>query len=180
MISIKIYLLHKNSSMNYTTAENDQIIDKIYEFLDSLGIVVIEKEIQGHSFLPGLKIEDGCLIVDKQTLLYAGDILHEAGHIAVCPKTERVILNDNVVDNRPGTEGEELAAMLWSYAACIHMNINPEIVFHKDGYKGDSEWILEKYTEKTYIGLPLLAWMGLTSAKIDEQGFPKMIKWLRD
>lgn len=180
MISIKIYLLHKNSSMNYTTAENDRVIDKIYEFLNSLGIVVIEKKIDEPSFLPGLKIENGCLIVDRHALLYPGDILHEAGHIGVCPKNERAMLNDNVVNNRPGTEGEELAAMLWSYAACIHMNINPEIVFHEDGYKGQSEWLLSNYAQKTFIGLPLLAWMGMTSKEGEVDGFPKMIKWLRD
>ena len=160
--------------------DNDLVIKLIYEFLNDQGIVVIEKEIHEHSFLPGLKIEAGCLIIDKQRLLYPGDILHEAGHIAVCPKNERAMLSDNVVNNRPGAEGEEVAAMLWSYAACTYMNINPEIVFHEDGYKGQSEWLLSNYAQKTYIGLPLLVWMGLTSDNIGGNGFPKMIKWLRD
>ena len=166
--------------MPHAVTENDPVIPLIYAFLDAVGIIVEEKEFEGNTFLPGLKIENGCLLINRQTLLYPGDILHEAGHLAVSNKTERSALNDNVTDNRPGSEGEELAAMLWSYAACIQMKIDPKIVFHKNGYKGDSEWILENYAEKTYVGLPLLVWMGLTSPEKNEHGFPKMIKWLRD
>jgi len=152
----------------------------IYAFLNSIDISFVEKEIHEPTFLPGLKIENGCLIVDKNKLLYPGDILHEAGHIAVTEASQRNSLNDNVTDNRPGSEGEELAAMLWSYAACIDMKVSPKIVFHEHGYKGDSEWILNNYQEKNYIGLPLLIWMGMTREQPDANGFPKMIKWIRN
>jgi len=160
--------------------EKNRFLKTFYAFLTSIGIEVIEKEFSETSFLPGLKIENGKLIVDKQKLLYPGDILHEAGHIAVTAAEERITLSDNIMDGRPGKEGEELAAMLWSYAACLHLKINPEIVFHKDGYKGDSEWILNNYKNKTFIGLPLLVWMGMTSAQNDVNDFPCMTKWLRD
>lgn len=166
--------------MEQIISEKEQWIELFCEFLYSVGIPIKEKEFKGTTFLPGLKIENGCLIINRKTLLYPGDILHEAGHIAVTTTAERNTLNENVTDNRPGSEGEELSAMLWSYAACIHMEIDPEIVFHKDGYKGDSEWILSNYEEKNYIGLPLLVWMGLASHENNENGFPKMIKWLRD
>lgn len=160
--------------------EKDSVTKTCIAFLNSIGIKTIEKEFEESSFLPGLKIEKGSLIIDKQKLLYPGDILHEAGHLAVAPGEERSVLNENVTDNRPGAEGEELAVMLWSYAACLHLGIDTDIVFHKDGYKGDSEWILNSYKEKTYIGLPLLAWMGMTAKEGDKDGFPNMIKWVRD
>ena len=34
------------------------------------------------SVLPGITIEAGTLIIDAGKLLYPGDILHEAGHLA--------------------------------------------------------------------------------------------------
>lgn len=160
--------------------EKSQLLKTFCTFLTSIGIEVIEKEFSETSFLPGLKIENGKLIVDQQKLLYPGDLLHEAGHIAVTSAAERSILSDNIMDNRPGKEGEELSAMLWSYAVCLHLKMSPEVVFHKDGYKGDSEWILDNYKNKTFIGLPLLVWMGMTSAQNDINGFPHMTKWLRD
>jgi len=103
--------------VEYSIVETEQIISKFYLFLNSIGIKVIENEFVESSFLPGLKIENGCLIVDRKQLLYPGDILHEAGHIAVVPESERLLLNDNVTIDRPGKEGEEMAVMLWSYAA---------------------------------------------------------------
>ncbi|HXU28550.1 MAG TPA: hypothetical protein VN698_15065 [Bacteroidia bacterium] len=160
--------------------DQDQLLKLFCNFCTSINIEVVEKEFDETSFLPGIKIENGKLVVDLKKLAYPGDLLHEAGHIAVTSSIERGALNDNVTDNKPGKEGEELAAMLWSYAACLQLKINPEIVFHKDGYKGDSEWILNNYKNKTFIGLPLLTWMGMATAQNDANGFPHMIKWLRD
>jgi hypothetical protein len=37
------------------------------------------------------------------------------------------------------TPGEEMAAIAWSYAACVHLGLEPTVVFHSDGYKGGSE-----------------------------------------
>lgn len=160
--------------------EKDQLLKLIYSFLTSIGIQLIEKEFEGTSFLPGLKIENGNLLIDKQKLVYPGDILHEAGHIAVTVSAGRNMLNGNVTDNNKAKEGEELAAMLWSYAVCIHLEIDPEIVFHKNGYKGESEWLLDNYRNGKFIGLPLLVWMGMTTGQENNGGFPFMTKWLRD
>ena len=33
--------------------------------------------------------EQGSIVIDKDALLYPGDILHEAGHIAVVPADRR-------------------------------------------------------------------------------------------
>jgi hypothetical protein len=158
--------------------EREKLINLFFSFLKDIGIEVKEAIIANDTFLPGLEIRRGILIIDKEKLNYPGDMLHEAGHIAVTIETERALLDGNVTMQKPEKQGEELAAMLWSYAACIKMGISAEIVFHKDGYKGDSEWILNNYKEKTFIGLPLLVWMGMTSTT--ENGFPNMLKWLRD
>ncbi len=41
------------------------------------------------TFLPGLHLHHGVLQIDLDKLAFAGDILHEAGHIAVCEPQER-------------------------------------------------------------------------------------------
>ena len=50
-----------------------------------------------------------------------------------------------------------------------------DIVFHPGGYKDDSEWLIEQFRSKNYMGLPLLEWMSLCT----KEEFPKMNKWLR-
>lgn len=163
-----------------TTLQEKLLFEKSIDFLKTIGIVVKEGVIDDKSFLPGILIKDGELIIDSQKLQYPGDVLHEAGHIAVVLPAERATLSDNVTANRPGAEGEEMGVLLWSYAACLHLGIPPEFVFHADGYKGDSNWLLTNFRSGIYIGLPLLVWMGLTSNPDGQNGFPQMIKWLRE
>lgn len=162
-----------------TNNDKEEIIQQLISFISEIGIGVHESEIPQNSFFPGIEIRDGELFIDKFLIKHPGDLLHEAGHIAVAPVEDRKTLSGNVKDTRPGTEGEEICVMLWTWAACKHLSLNPSIVFHKDGYKGDSEWIIENYTEGNYLGLPLLVWMGMTTDPKEENGFPLMKSWLR-
>ncbi len=151
-------------------------LDRMLEFLTSIGLPVRETSFAKPGFLPGLLIEKGELLLDRARLLYPGDLLHEAGHLAVTAAAERPLLGANVTENHPEKEGEELAVLLWTYAACCHLNIPPIVVFHPDGYKGSSEWLIDTFTSGQYIALPLLVWMGLTTTA----GFPTMTRWLRE
>jgi hypothetical protein len=160
--------------------DRNELIAIFCEFIRETGIGVEEGKVEGKTFVPGLVIRDGVLIFEREKLLYPGDMLHEAGHIAVVPSGERKKLNDNILTDRPGKSGDECAAMLWSYAACIRLRISPRIVFHEHGYKGDSDWLLENYGNGQFIGIPLLEWMGMASSKKGAGGFPEMVKWLRD
>lgn len=146
------------------------------QFLADIGIETEEVPLTKVTFLPGLLIEKGRLLIDPARLLYPGDILHEAGHIAVTAAAERPQLGGNITENNPEKEGEELAAMLWSYAASHAMGLPAEVVFHSQGYKGQSDWLLENYRQGSYIGLPLLVWMGLTTTDT----FPRLTRWLRE
>jgi hypothetical protein len=81
--------------------------------------------------------------------------------------------------------GEEMAAMAWSYAAALHVGINPALVFHDAGYHGSAQTYLGNFAHGRYVALPLLQWMGL--AVDDANGrtrgiepFPKMLAWLND
>ncbi|MBF9141367.1 hypothetical protein I2I01_06960 [Hymenobacter sp. BT439] len=149
------------------------------QFLANIGIPTREANLKADSFLPGILIEDGGLLLDLSKLLYPGDLLHEAGHLAMTPAAERRQLAGNVMAGKPeqhGTDGEEIGAILWSYAAAQAIGVPPEIVFHPAGYRGSSPWILGNFSQGIYPGLPLLVWMGLTT----NEDFPRMTRWLRD
>jgi hypothetical protein len=83
------------------------------------------------------------------------------------------------------SQGEEIGAILWSFAAAQHLELPIEFVFHPNGYKNESKWLISNFTNENYIGLPFLEWAGLAlgkerAAKEDKEPFPKMLKWLRD
>ncbi|MGI4864314.1 MAG: hypothetical protein ACRYFZ_10360 [Janthinobacterium lividum] len=158
------------------TAPPESYLDQMLAFITELGISVREAHFDEPSFLPGIFIENGGLVLDRTELLYPGDVLHEAGHLAVTPTAERLLVQANVTENNPAKEGEEMAVLLWTYAACQLLDIPEEVVFHPAGYKGQSDWLLDNFRSGHYIGLPLLVWMGLTTT----EGFPQMTQWLRE
>lgn len=162
--------------MHVQNEPSSNLLQTILDFLESIGISVVKKDITESTFLPGIKIHKGVLFIDEMLLANPGDILHEAGHIAVMTLDERSNISGNVQQNRPEGYNDEMGAILWSYAALVHLKIDPIVVFHPEGYKGDSEWLIESFSKRQYIGLPLLQWMGLTTAET----FPKMTKWIRD
>jgi hypothetical protein len=164
---------------------DDLNFNRIIDFLNQIGIKVSFNEIPENTFLPGLKISEGSLIIDTTKLIYPGDTLHEAGHIAVIGKNKRSILNDNMLDNSSVSAGNEMAAIAWSYAACKYLKIDPAYVFHENGYKGGSASILENFNNGYYFGVPLLQYYGMTNSpnltknSVDQTYiYPEMIFWL--
>jgi len=167
-----------------TGTESPVDLGKCITFLHTIGIKTIDRPLPPGSFLPGLSIEGGCIIIDKEALLYPGDILHEAGHIAVVPAGERSALNAGTIEKRPQREAEEMMAIAWSYAACVHLAIDPYFVFHEHGYKQGGGYIADNFASKQYFGLPMLQWIGLcydekNAAEKGVEPYPAMIKWLR-
>lgn len=163
------------------------LIESVRQFLHSIGINTIFTTIEAETFLPGILIHNGTLHIDREKLLYPGDLLHEAGHIAVMKKEERMQTSGDMSENKSQSEagGEELTAIAWSYAALVHLKLDPEVVFHPDGYKGASQWYIDQYTNGIYIALPALQWMGLCydekqAALQNKKPYPYMYKWLRD
>jgi hypothetical protein len=157
----------------------------IRTFLSSIGIAIEERVLSSDTFLPGLELGPGCIYVDPAQLAYPGDLLHEAGHLAVTTKVQRSAIGTPALEMPFPTEGEEIAAVLWSYAAAMHIGLSLEVLFHPDGYKGQSDWLIESFRSGEYIGLPFLEWAGLTlgptrAATEGKEPFPAMLKWLRD
>ncbi len=152
------------------------IFDRCVTFVQQIGLQVNFTVLGDDCFLPGFSIENGGLFIDRAKMLYPGDILHEAAHIAVVPAAERPGLCAASIAGRKDREAEEMMAIAWSYAACIYLQIDPGFVFHQDGYRGNSSNIVENFAEGRTFGLPMLQWTGMTTDAL----FPGMLQWLRN
>ena len=147
-------------------------MQRILDFLARIGIAARTATITEETFLPGIRVERGTILYDPARMTYPGDLLHEAAHIAFTPSAQRESMSDDV-----GTDaGDEMAALAWSYAAAVHLNLDPAIVFHDGGYKGGSHALLENFGQRRYVGVPLLQWAEMTTYET----FPTMTKWMRD
>jgi len=160
----------------------NELMDTMLNFLREIGVSYYFARIDDKTFLPGLKLRNGALIIDTEKLLYPGDILHEAGHLACMPDDIRRIMNDNL-DSNQVHQGGEMMAIAWSYAVCLHLGINPKVVFHEHGYKGSGESIVDNFSQGQYFGVPLLEWCGMsygqaTAKRLNKQPFPEMISWM--
>jgi len=159
-------------------------IKKVLLFLNEIGIDVIEKELDT-TFLPGLSLGPNCIYIDFDKLLYPGDLLHEAGHLAVTTSAERKSVGTSEMSPQWPSQSEEIGAILWSFAAANHLQLPLDFVFHPNGYKDASDWFIANFSSKKYIGLPFLEWIGLClgedrAFKENKPAFPTMLKWLRD
>lgn len=157
---------------------SDPLAERLAAFVRGLGIEVRAATLAGNGFLPGLEIHGGGILVDEARLSYPGDILHEAGHLAVADPVER-----NGPTLAP-TPGDEMTAIAWSWAAVRHLDLDPAVVFHANGYKGASASIIKNFSAGLYFGVPLLQLYGMSleprmAAKKGVAPFPNMLRWLR-
>lgn len=162
--------------------KNQKIIAVIVAFLREIGLDVLLEQHEGDSFLPGIRIKSGGLSIDPSQVLYPGDILHEAGHLATLPYAVRSKL-DGVLPDIGLHRGAELMSLAWSYAACLKLQLAPEVVFHADGYKGDSEHLIRNFEDGIYIGLPMLQYQQMAydeknAASLNARAFPYMQNWV--
>ncbi|WP_404371750.1 hypothetical protein AB5I39_04580 [Sphingomonas sp. MMS24-J45] len=146
------------------------ITAKIVAFLDDIGVAVEMTPLPEDTFLPAMTVRCGTLLVDPARLTYPGDLLHEAGHIAVTDPALRNSL-ETVADDK----SEEIAAICWSYAAACAIGLDPGIVFHGDGYRGNGASLAMNFKMGIYLGVHLLVGYGLTTNAM----YPAMERWLR-
>lgn len=161
--------------------DKEALLDRILRFLLDIGFQFREVEISQRTFVPGIAIDGGTLLIEKSKLLYPGDLLHEAGHLAVIPAEKRMRVQGDVGKKA----AEEMMAIAWSYAASVHLGLEPSVVFHERGYKGGAASLIENFTNGRYIGVPMLQWIGLTAEEkrakeMGIQPYPHMIKWVLD
>ena len=164
---------------------SDPLTARIADFLIGIGIRVEPAELPDDTFLPGVTLDRGGLLVDEEKLAYPGDLLHEAGHIAAAPAWARPRLSGSIDIPDLDTSNLEWAAIPWSYAAAVAIGIDPALVFHADGYAGRADGLLLNFARGVPIGVHLLEEAGMTvsAPRAREAGvepYPHMLRWLRD
>ena len=126
------------------TIDSDQaLLTKIIDFLRETGLEIRFGTVNATTVLPGIDVNQGVLICDPDRLKYPGDLLHEAGHLAVKSPDDRRKASSNM----GGDPAEEMMAIAWSYAAILHLQLPPDVVFHANGYDGGSNSIIENFGE---------------------------------
>jgi hypothetical protein len=161
------------------------LITLIVNFLTTIGISVQETDVGDDSFLPGLRVVNGGLIFDRAKLVWPGDLLHEAGHIATIPSAERALLNDAMEALNAHAHGGEAEATAWAYAAIVHLQLDPAVLFHAGGYHGQSDSLISTFGYGVYPGAFGLSQMGMSLLSADAIAqsvapYPHMTRWLRE
>src|SRR5690349_4518741 len=100
----------------------DPLVEKLAAFVRSVGIGIERATLDRPTRFPGLDIANGAVLIDQARLIHPGNILHEAGHLAVHDPAKR---NDPQIDP---SGGEELSTLAWSYAAALHLGLDPVLV----------------------------------------------------
>lgn len=163
----------------------DSLTDSLADFLNGVGIEVAPARLDGGCFLPGIRVERGGLLVDEAELIYPGDLLHEAGHLAVAPSTLRPSLSGEVIIPGADMNAVEVHATAWAYAAVTRLGIDAKVLFHEGGYDGKSRGLLFTYGCGVYPGAFGLQELGMTAVgelarRLGVAPYPHMLKWLRD
>ncbi|MGR4864534.1 hypothetical protein [Caulobacter sp. LARHSG274] len=154
---------------------SDPLVARIVAFLRGVGFTVEPAVLDQATLLPGVTVAGGVLQVDAARLAWPGDLLHEAGHLA---------LGEPGADGVSDDPGEEMGAIAWSFAAALAMDLDAAVLFHAGGYKGEARALIENFTQGGYVGAPILAWRGLTHepGRAPPDGppaYPHMLAWRR-
>ncbi len=150
----------------------------IVAFLDGIGIPTAAAALDEDTVLPAMTVRDGVILYDPARLDRPGDLLHEAGHIAMTDPAFRPTISDFSL--APSAQGDEMGATAWSWAAAIAAGLDARVAFHPDAYRGEGEWLQQTFAQGHYVGLPLLQYYGLARfPHQDGDQYPAMIKWLR-
>lgn len=159
-------------------------IDLILNFISSIGIEYqMESDVIG-PFSENIDIKNGVIHFDYERVL-VGDLLHEAGHLALVLKEYRKIFNGNLykslkqyvalvtqlevsdqcIETLLACEDVHVTAWVWSVG--IKLGLNPDDVIQTDKYGGEGDSIREllQISDRTcmpYIGVAQLQAAGYT------------------
>ena len=160
-------------------------VARVVAFLRGIGFTVDEASLDEPCFLPGVRIRCGTLVFDGERLRAAGDLLHEAGHIALTPARHRHELDGDVRPDQHHPHGGEAEAIAWSFAAARRIALPLDELFHAAGYAGHAQALAFSYSTGVYPGVAGLAELGLaaigeSARQAGVAAYPNMLRWLRD
>ncbi|WP_049974032.1 hypothetical protein [Azospirillum sp. B4] len=173
-----------------------EALEPIISFVRDIGIDVVVGSGAQNGFLPGLNIHAGAIHVDPDTLMGSGDVLHEAGHIAILPRRFRPWLGTDLYAGMKAAiaaeagpdlpvdpvlvlplNQAEFMAQAWSFAAALHLGVPLECVFFPGAYKiaaYDGVHPMQRWLESgTHHGPCSLARVGMT-------GFSGLLAFMGD
>ena len=94
------------------------------------------------------------------------------------PEEPLTNVRGSVSSRQPLTEHRTLVS---GFGSCYFpsrsgwLQIDLEILFHADGYKGSAQSIIENFQQGRYFGVPLLHTWGIA----DKDCYPAMLPWVR-
>jgi hypothetical protein len=156
--------------MTSSLLDHPAVKDRITGFFDRIGLPWAHATLSDQEFLPGIRLEGGVLKIDPDHLRWPGDLLHEAGHLAVLPPSQRGALHGKL----EASPADEMAAIAWSFAAAVECGIDPAVVFHEGGYKSGGAQLAAQFSTGNGVGVPMLRWYRMTG------DYPRMHTWLRE
>jgi hypothetical protein len=187
--------------LEMTPIELDGAFARTVEFLEALGFV-IRIDAAADGFLAGVEVSRGEFRVQSCADDIAGELLHEAGHLAVIPGLFRgqgcgdlsgvSEIMSEWIDSHIAEVGPddpmirailqcgECEAVAWSYAAAVSIGIDTRIPFFR-GFEGDGLTLHDQVASGYYFGVHGLAAAGMTDLPRPHSTtpFPKMKRWLQ-
>ncbi|MCW8329690.1 hypothetical protein MD588_12810 [Photobacterium sp. SDRW27] len=153
----------------------------IMSFLNNIGLSIEYTLLDEKTFCSGISLKEGRLYIDRGKLFSPGELLYQAGKIAVSPSVDRAKLNGHILHE----PCDDMMVIAWCWAALKHLNLTSDVIFATSRYGDSSCEIIEKFSTGRSIGVPLLQWAGMTNEPTRNLNdnmvvFPAMIKWLRD
>lgn len=112
-------------SLHYPKTERYKDIKKALKFLKSIKIPLRESpptEPHPKSFFQWVWIENGT-IVYRKAKVDVGQLLHEAGHLALTPPSRRLLITPSKAP--PGPSCGDLAVEAWNYYSAIAKPVLP-------------------------------------------------------
>jgi hypothetical protein len=182
----------------------------IRDFVAGLGIGCRPGTVPDDSFLPGVALAEGALLYDERRLGSPGDLLHEAGHVALVPARFRPLLDDDVdaaiariaegaapPGAAPAEEPErellgktEIMAIAWSFAAARASGATLDCLFWPGTYRMPAgqrpDALVQQIEMGLFPGLHWLARFGFCALPppfgdpAEPRPFPAMKRWLAD
>jgi hypothetical protein len=148
---------------------------RVVRWLRTVGLRAEEGTRYTLPFARGIWLEDGELIYDPCEA-HPGDMLHEAGHLAVLPADARLAAQGDA-DEVSGFHDNDSEAIAWSYAAALACGVDPWLVF-ESGFtsREDAEEAFRLLRSGRHDGIAKLVEADFLS---DAKEFPKLRRWLR-
>lgn len=173
---------------------------KAVRWLRGIGFAVEEGTRYTTAFNRGVWLEGGLVIVYDPDEAHAGDLLHEAGHLAILPSCIRRFVRPGDIEDfvlepirqylqdhpdamsypedpvaRACLQAGDPEAIAWSYAAALAAGLDPRVTCEK-GFSDpdDGERVLYGLSRGAYLGINGLRASGFMESTRD---YPKFRIW---